>query len=130
MGEVRVVEVTSGKWSVDTGVILDGSKRYRFHAEGEWIDKDPPAVDAAGIEHPGGIRERLNWMKRLPAAPWMALLGRIDGDKWFVIGRDESVRKLPTGRLECCANDVIGSYSNNRGTILLTIREVDPGTDE
>src|SRR5258706_6771181 len=110
----------------DTGIDIESGKTYRFSATGMWIDRSPPAVDADGVEHPGGIREFLNWAKRVPSAPWMALIGRTrmghSDSAWFVIGASRADRTdLPAGRLMCCANDVLGFYCNNKDEIALEV---------
>ena len=116
--------IPSNSTQFDTGFDIVAGKQYRFTARGGWIDKNPPPVNAGGVVDPGGVREHLNNLKRLPAAPWMALLGRVGNGDWFVIGLDTSARSLPAGRLYCCANDVPHFYSNNRGSVHLNIEEV------
>jgi hypothetical protein len=116
--------IPSNNQSFDTQFDMVAGKRYRFYATGNWVDKNPPPITAAGVAHPGGIRETMNAFKRMPSAPWMALLGRVDNGPWFVIGLDDSPRTLPPGRLYCCANDVPHFYGNNHGSLELEIEAV------
>lgn len=96
---------------------------YRLRTEGTWIDLNPPAVDAGGDPNPdpGLVRSLAAFAKRVPSAPYMALLGKIGDGKWFVIGNAESLVAERSGRLYCCANDVPGFYWNNKGEIKLEI---------
>jgi uncharacterized protein (DUF2235 family) len=107
----------------DTNFDIKPGVKYCFRATGRWIDKNPPAVDAGGDPHAGFVRGLFTFFKRVPSAPYMALLGKTNDGKWFVIGNDPSPRTLPSGRLYCCANDVPGFYGNNHGVMQLEIRE-------
>ena len=118
------IVIPSNSVQFDTGFDLVAGKQYRFVATGEWIDKAPPPVGPAGVVDPGGIRHLMDHLKRVPLAPWMALLGRVGTGAWFVIGDDPRPRTLPAGRLYCCANDVPAFYFNNRGSVQLHIEQV------
>ena len=124
---IHTVVVPSGARRFDSGFDGEPERRYRLVADGTWIDRSPPAVTADGIAHPGGIRECLNRAKRLPTAPWMALLGQVRSArgprKWFLIGSSCLWVPLEAGRLECCANDINGFYGNNRGAVTLRVFE-------
>jgi len=116
--------IPSNAKNFDTRFDIVAGTQYRFFASGSWVDQKPPGVGPEGVAHPGGIREGMNALKRVPSAPWMALLGKVDNGHWFVIGTDTSPKTLPAGRLYCCANDVPAFYGNNHGSILLDIEPV------
>lgn len=110
----------------DTGFEIQPNRRYRFLAKGTWIDLKPPAIGPDGVSKPGGLREFVNWAKRLPTAPWMALLMRTRGTNgtsdWRLLGgRGDVLSDLPAGRLQMCANDVPGFYWNNRGSLNVSV---------
>lgn len=124
-------EVSARAWCVDPGIEVRAGRRYRFVVDGAWLDLRPPVVGPEGTFHPGGLRELANWAKRLPAAPWMALLLRVRAGKrvlpWQMLGSDGRVRDdLPTGSLQFCANDVLGSYWNNRGAMQVSVFDCGP----
>lgn len=123
--------VSARHWCVDPGVQIHADRRYRFIVEGTWLDLRPPAVGPEGTFHPGGLREYVNWAKRLSIAPWMALLMRVRVGKralpWQMLGSDGRVRDdLPAGRLQFCANDVLGFYWNNQGALQVSVFDCGP----
>lgn len=109
-------------------VEMKAGVRYLFEVKGRWADfKDDP-VDANGNASPGGVRELFGWARRSPEAPWMALLFRIkSADKvsswrWLHDGANV-LSDLPSGRLQLCANDVLGFYWNNSGELEVSVVE-------
>lgn len=114
---------------VEPGVDILPGHLYRFIVEGTWIDYHDAPVGVGGNLHPGGIRERLGWAKRLSTAPWMALLIRVKGgdgtSAWCMLGKQDSIwSNLPPGKLQLCANDVKGFYFNNSGELHVTLVDV------
>ncbi|WP_208647759.1 hypothetical protein [Cupriavidus lacunae] len=75
------------------------------------------------------MRALAGWAKRLPDAPWMALLMRTKGmagtSGWHLLGKGGTLQStLPPGRLQLCANDVLGFYFNNKGAMDVTVIDV------
>ncbi|MCY1500135.1 hypothetical protein D9M68_341740 [compost metagenome] len=113
----------------ESRVELEAGHSYRFNVAGEWVDFHDEPVNANGNVHPGGIRELMGWAKRLSDAPWMALLVRSKGKNgasdWRWVGDGESVlTDLPAGKLQLCANDVVGFYWNNSKELKVTVTDV------
>jgi hypothetical protein len=92
---------------------------YDFIASGTWLDWGIEA-NATGYERPwltpfAGLR-------RVPKAPWFALIGVIDKDRStaFIIGSELKNWIAPAnGELCCFANDAFGMYWNNKGAVEL-----------
>ncbi|QLL15759.1 hypothetical protein [Pseudomonas chlororaphis] len=108
---------------------IEAGHRYRFLVEGLWADAKDPPTGPEGVAHPGGIREGFGWARRLPEAAWMALLVRTEGptgkSPWRLLGGGDQVwSDLPSGRLQFCANDVLGFYWNNSGKMDVRVIDV------
>ncbi|WP_324726769.1 hypothetical protein [Pseudomonas chlororaphis] len=129
---IRPIEVLAKRSCVSSTLEIEAGHRYRFQVEGLWRDACDPLIGPEGVAHPGGIRERLDRAKRLPEAAWMALLVRTKGpmgkSPWRLLGRGEGVwSDLPPGRLQFCANDVLGFYWNNSGKMDVKVIDVTQG---
>lgn len=112
--------------SYDSGYQVEVGHTYRFVVEGQWADDTDPMTSARGvIPDPGGVRQWMNWAKRVPGAPWMVLLVRSKGpdgtSPWLVLGAGRNLATLPRGELQFCANDVPGFYRNNHGGMNVTV---------
>jgi uncharacterized protein (DUF2235 family) len=117
------IVVPSNSPEFDTGFDVAAGQNYRFTAAGEWVDQQYPS-GPDGDPNPGFVRDVLTLVKRKRDARWMALLGRIGHDDWFLIGSN-STRSFPAaGRLFCCANDGPPNYGNNQGSVVLKIEKV------
>lgn len=119
-------EVQATEWSHDSGYQVQAGHTYRFAVEGQWADDTDPMTPANGLSpDPGGVRAWMGWAKRLPAAPWMALLVRSKGpdgtSPWRLLGAGGDLKNLPRGELQFCANDVLGFYHNNHGALQVTV---------
>jgi hypothetical protein len=93
---------------------------YNFIASGTWLDWRIE-TDANGYERPW--LKPFTALRRVPEAPWFALVGVIDKDKStaFIIGREHLNWIAPrSGELSCFANDIFGMYWNNRGAADVT----------
>ncbi|MGY4816567.1 hypothetical protein ACVNP3_11590 [Pseudomonas chlororaphis subsp. piscium] len=126
------IEVPADQSCVTSEYEIEAGHRYRFLVEGLWADASDKPTQPDGVAHPGGIRERLGGAKRLPEAAWMALLVRTKGpagkSPWRLLGRGEGVwSDLPPGRLQFCANDVLGFYWNNSGKMDVRVIDVTQG---
>ncbi|WMJ02214.1 hypothetical protein RBU55_11865 [Pseudomonas chlororaphis subsp. aurantiaca] len=130
--QIGPIEVSAKRSCVSSTFEIEAGHRYRFLVEGLWADASDPPTKPEGLAHPGGIRERLGWAKRLPEAAWMALLVRTKGPKgkspWRLLGGGDQVwSDLPPGRLQFCANDVLGFYWNNSGKMNVRVIDVTDG---
>ncbi|MBI4989381.1 MAG: DUF2235 domain-containing protein [Rhodocyclales bacterium] len=114
------VEIFSDRAWNPTGIILRAGLPYRFHAEGGWIDRDPPTCSPEGISTWRILQKNLLslrfwacWAKRYFSAPWMQLIGMVNHPTdwqrrtlpawmlpWFVLvkePRELAKRQFPIG---------------------------------
>lgn len=110
-------------------VEIETGHSYQFSVTGKWLDFHDEPINANGNAHPGGIRELMGWAKRLSDVPWMALLIRSKGkngtsDWQWVRDGDSVLTDLPAGKLQLCANDVVGFYWNNSKELKVTVTDV------
>ncbi|OLF54547.1 hypothetical protein [Pseudomonas chlororaphis] len=123
------IVVLANQSCVTSAFGIEAGRRYRFQVDGQWQDASDPLTGPEGVAHPGGVREGFGWARRLPEAAWMALLVRTKGasgtSPWRLLGRgDEIWSDLPPGRLQFCANDVLGFYWNNSGQVDVRVIDV------
>jgi hypothetical protein len=106
----------------NTGINLVAGQKYHFQATGQWTDWKY-TCDADGYQSPNFFFKLCESLRRMPQAPWFALIGSIDKDKnsFFLIGTDKNITAQKTGQLYCFANDVIIAYGNNQGSIELNV---------
>ena len=130
-----------------TGIYLKRVAHYTFREAEEWQDKKD-VCDWAGEWQqsltPGNlVRKAVPWLKRARKLPWFVLVGAItnDGEKEVAVPNDGSpvdhqyeqlslYQEKPlvlqqSGYLYCFANDARRFYTNNHGSIELTITRVD-----
>jgi len=107
---------------VDTGVQLVAGTTYRLLATGRWRDASID-TDAAGYSSASALQKLTEKMRRMPNAPWFALIGAIDRkpDTQFLIGSGTTFVAPASGQLTCFANDLRGFYFNNTGRVILTV---------
>jgi len=149
----------------NTGIFLEAGKPYLLTATGEWMDasiKCSPAGASDGSFQPaeliyglgnlaGGLqslirkvagneRRSVPMARRLPGAPWFALIGVVANDypppplqppqdakveplphETFVIGSGTTFVPSASGYLFCFANDAWHFYGNNRGSVRLRV---------
>lgn len=116
------VVITSTEHWVDTGITLEVGKKYDRVATGEW-------KDASIVTGPGGydsvnlLQKGTEGLRRMPSAPWFALIGALDRRKEteFQIGSRKVYEPTSTGQLTCFANDLLGFYGNNEGCVTLSV---------
>ncbi|WP_458379354.1 hypothetical protein [Pseudomonas chlororaphis] len=130
--QIRPIEVPANQSCVTSEFEIEAGHSYRFLVDGQWIDDKDSLTGPEGRPHPGGIRECLGRIKRLPEAAWMALLVRTKGpagkSPWRLLGRGDGIwSDLPPGRLQFCANDVLGFYRNNSGKMDVRVIDVTQG---
>jgi hypothetical protein len=110
---------------VRTGIQLRRGLDYRFEATGRWTDLIY-RCDADGYQSKNWVLGLFERARRVPAAPWFALIGALDSDRAnrFVIGTQTTYQPVGDGELLCFANDLWLMYFNNHGTIELQVTEV------
>lgn len=120
------VDIVARDYWNNTGIVLERGVRYKLTAEGEW--KDRSIVSSAS-----GYSRSLNWLQRLtqhlrraPELRWFALVGALDRDlsTRFLIGESVVYTPIRDGQLTCFANDLRGFYSNNSGSVRLTVERI------
>ena len=109
---------------VDTGILVEAGTTYQLRATGTWQDASI-GTDAAGYASVNAFQRLTERLRRMPRAPWFALIGAIDRrkDTQFVIGTACTFRAPASGRLTCFANDLRGFYFNNAGSVVLSIEK-------
>jgi len=124
MGALMQTAIDSKALWVDTGVRLVAGTTYQLRATGRWRDASIDA-DASGYASVNIFQRLTERLRRMPDAPWFALIGAIDRRKetQFVIGTACTFRATSNGRLTCFANDLRGFYFNNSGSVMLAIEE-------
>jgi hypothetical protein len=122
------VAIDSRAHWVDTGVLIVAGATYELRATGTWRDASID-TDASGYASANIFQRLTERLRRMPDAPWFALIGAIDRreDTQFVIGTASRFRATASGQLTCFANDLRGFYFNNSGNVILTVeQELDP----
>lgn len=106
----------------DTGIRILVDQEYHFTTTGQWIDWYV-ACDADGFVSPSPALWPFEWLRRVPYAPWFALIGAIDRDQrtQFLIGTNRKIIAPASGELTCFANDTAFAYWNNIGSVEVTI---------
>lgn len=111
------------KWNNTTLQVRRGEV-YDLSATGTWYDASIPS-------RPDGYPSPQWWMRlvepfrRRPNDPWFVLTGTIEQKTAFTISKS-----LPgwtageDGTLYCYANDILGFYFNNSGTVQLTVLRI------
>lgn len=118
--EIRARE----KWN-DTGVQVSAGESYLFAATGQWDDASH-TCGPDGYPSPNFILRAAERLRRVPAAPWFALIGAVNQDSatTFFIGKGITRAFNGNGSLSCFANDVSFMYWNNRGSVELKITRI------
>jgi hypothetical protein len=121
------IDVNSRLHWNSTAFELAKGREYRFTASGTWYDASIAAT-ATGFSDPR--LDWLGWMRRMPRARWLSVVGAIDmrRETRFDIGRliedGSTYTATASGTLYCYANDVWFMYWNNTGSIDLEIVEM------
>ena len=118
-------DITSVEHWVDTGLTLESGKRYELVATGRWMDATIP-TDPDGYESVNLAQRATEKLRRFSHARWFALIGALDRRKEteFLIGSRVVYEPKETGKLSCFANDLVGFYGNNTGSVTLTVTEL------
>jgi hypothetical protein len=116
----------------DRDVIVDSNYVYTIKVSNVqgWRDDDIESDVVKGWISGGGFMSKLIkpmfWLRRNSDEPWYALVGSIrdeqGNDYCFLIGNGISeFRPQASGRLFVYANDKLGHYKNNHGTLDISI---------
>ncbi|HVK56497.1 MAG TPA: hypothetical protein VM532_15900 [Burkholderiales bacterium] len=125
VGETVTTEILAReKWS-DTRISIVAGEEYHFKSSGQWNDKTI-VCGADGYASPNLLLRASEFLRRVPSAPWFALIGSIDRneDAFFLLGAEATITPQSTGTLYCFANDVSFMYWNNTGGIQLSVTRV------
>ena len=106
-----------------TGIKVEAGVRYALTATGTWIDKKYES-SPDGYRSPNLLMKLAEFRRRMRHANWFALIGALDEDEstQFVIGSERDYTPPRSGELTCFANDWRSAYSNNTGTVTLTVK--------
>jgi hypothetical protein len=105
---------------VATGIEVKSGQRIRFSAEGTWGES--PGVDRSADGGSAGIFGSGYWgvERRVPSAPWGALVGRVGIDK-FLIGQSAILTMSQDGELMLGINDGDDNLWDNHGYMTVTV---------
>jgi hypothetical protein len=122
VGRTEMREIAARAWQVATGILIEAAGTYELRASDTW--KDWTIVSGPEGYSSRNVVQRLSgrW-RRVPSAPWFALIGVIGSGAPFKIGATD-VAPGHAGELVCFANDLRLFYFNNSGAVTLTIRRV------
>lgn len=105
----------------ETEIEIHNGEVYEFQANGEWKDLFKKC-DADGYNN--SYMSLYNSFKRSKENNWFALIGSINQNNDFLIGKKKQVTFSENGNFSCYANDVKGFYWNNFGELSLTITRI------
>ncbi len=94
---------------------------YTFSAEGTWTDL-VFTTDADGYTN--WYISLFDGLKRMQGEDWFKLIGAIDKNNLFPIGKSNTLTMSQSGQLNLFANDANGFYLNNFGHIHLTVTRI------
>jgi len=103
----------------ETEIEIQKHEEYVFEADGLWRDLTI-SCDADGYTNSYMMR-LFDRFKRSQSGTWFALIGSMDKDNDFLIGKKKWIVFQQSGLLFCYANDVKGFYWNNSGEVSLKI---------
>lgn len=119
---IAVKILAKSKWNSTQLEIVQGEE-YEFIAIGKWTDL-LITKDADGYTN--SYMRLFDNRKRAKQFLWFALVGALDKneDKYFLIGKNNSILFNEAGMLYCFANDAEGFYWNNFGHLTLQIKRI------
>lgn len=107
-----------------TRLRLQAGATYRFEATGEWQDRQI-TCGPSGYASPAWYFRLVERWRRLPKAPWFALVGQMGpSGEPFLIGSGRELALSTAEELLCFANDLPFLYWNNSGTVSLTVTQI------
>lgn len=118
INESKSFTIYSKKFWNKTEVKIESQEEYKFHRAGKWKDFFSE-TDADG--YVSWYMSSYNCMKRSKNNKWFSLIGSIDKNNDFLIGKENKIVFQQSGKLYCYANDIKGFYWNNFGQITLTM---------
>ncbi len=124
-----IVKVPANRMWVETPVWVQAGDTLYFRADGAWVDA---VIPCSANGYPASVFYALGRPPRIPdKGRYFRLMGRIvprgtepaddDPDATFPIGARSEHPPTQSGRLFVFANDRIGYYWNNWGSVRLSI---------
>jgi len=106
---------------VATGIQVKTGQKIRFTAEGTWGES--PGVNRTADGGQAGIFGSGYWgvERRVPNAPWGALVGRVGIDKFF-IGASSIITMNQDGELMLGINDGDANLEDNHGFMTVKVQ--------
>ena len=127
-GAAHVMPVLAQEqWNETPSVYLEKAGLYRFEVVGDpvdWIDGDVKDTNGADGYELAALKP-FKHLARLPGARWFQLVGAVDREELFAIGRVCEHRPTSSGEFGCFANDASFKYDNNRGQLSLSVRRLE-----
>lgn len=114
---ITIVIKARKTWN-ETDIEVAPGEEYDFEASGQWKDL-LEKTDADGYTN--AYMELWNALKRSKGNLWFALIGSVDKNGDFLIGKQKTVAIQEKGLLYFFANDARFFYWNNSGKLQLTI---------
>lgn len=104
-------------------------KNTLFEAVGTWQDAGYPETDANGFKAFTAAMHFGTLLKPKPGHNYMKLCGKVGSWK-FGIGTGATITMKRSGMLTLFANDAKGFYSNNSGSITVTLTRKEPSKEK
>ncbi len=121
VGESQTITIKAKDYWNHTGIYLEKGAEYSFIAQGNWIDWYIES-DANGFRKDS--MKLFESLRRAPKENWFSLIGSINKEKSFFIGKNSQVVASDSGELVCFANDVPFFYWNNKGSLELIVKRI------
>lgn len=114
-----VITVNAKPYWTDSVIQVQKGERYSFEATGKWTDW---FVKTTADGYKNIFYEPFT---RNPEAPMFSLNGAVGHDKpYFFIGTKNVITMPASGKLSFFANDITGTYWNNKGSLQLKVTKM------
>ena len=118
VGESMTFPVYANDFWTNSGLQVQQGESYTFSASGTWTDLFF-TCDADGYTN--WYIALYNGLKRMQGENFFKLIGAINQNNLFAIGKSNTITIQNNGELNLFANDANGFYFNNFGHVHLTI---------
>lgn len=108
------------KWN-SSGICITAGEVYQISASGIWTDW---CTDTDANGYSDCLMDLFGFLRRAPNHDWFKLMASIGRQKNYPIGISQQITATESGQLEFYANDVLGFYWNNIGSIGVTVTRV------
>jgi len=121
INETKIISIYSKTFWNETNIEIQAGEEYKLEANGIWKDL---FMKCDGDGYTSLYMSLYNRWKRSRENNWFALMGSINQNNDFLIGKTNQIVFKESGILFCYANDVKGFYWNNFGELSLTLTRI------